>query len=79
MKFLADECCDADMIASLREGGHDILYITEFKPGTVDEEVLKKAFDENRILLTEDKGFGELVFHLRKPARGIILLRFDVR
>ncbi|MBS1259344.1 MAG: hypothetical protein MAG551_02414 [Candidatus Scalindua arabica] len=79
MKFLADECCDADMIDSLREDGHDILYITESKPGILDAEVLKKAFDESRILLTEDKGFGELVFYLRKPTRGIILLRFDVR
>ena len=34
MKFLADECCDADMIVSLREDGHDILYIiTESKQG----------------------------------------------
>jgi predicted nuclease of predicted toxin-antitoxin system len=79
MKFLADECCDADMVVSLREDGHDILYITESKPGILDEEVLKKAFDESRILLTEDKGFGELVFHLRKPTRGIVLLRFDVQ
>ena len=79
MKFLADECCDAEMVVSLREDGHDILYITESKPGILDEEVLKKAFEENRILLTEDKGFGELVFHLRKPTRGIVLLRFDVQ
>ncbi len=40
MKFLADGCCDADMIVSLREDSHDILYITEFKPGILDEEVL---------------------------------------
>lgn len=79
MKFLADECCDADMIASLRADGHDVLYIMEFKPGALDQEVLKKAFDEERILLTEDKDFGELVFHMKKPARGIVLLRFGVR
>ena len=47
MKFLADECCDADMIVSLREDGHDIVYITESKPEILDEDVLKKAFDEN--------------------------------
>ena len=79
MKFLADECCDADMIASLRADGHDVLYIMEFKPGALDQEVLKKAFDERRILLTEDKDFGELVFQMKKPARGIVLLRFGVR
>lgn len=79
MKFLADECCDADIVASLRADGHDVLYIMEFKPGAIDQDVLKKAFDEGRILLTEDKDFGELVFYMKKPARGIVLLRFDVR
>lgn len=79
MKFLADECCDADTIASLRADGHDVLYIMEFKPGAFDQEVLKKAFDEGRILLTEDKDFGELVFHMKKLAKGIVLLRFNAR
>lgn len=79
MKFLADECCDADMIASLRADGHDVVYVMEIKPGALDQEVLKKAFDEGRILPTEDKDFGEFVFHLKKSARGIVLLRFGVR
>ncbi len=48
MKFLADECCDAEMVVSLRADGHDVLYITESKTGILDEEVLKKAFDESK-------------------------------
>ena len=40
--------------------------------------MLSKAFAEDRILLTEDKDFGELVYRLQKPAYGIVLLRFDV-
>ena len=79
MKFLADECCDANIITALRKDGHDVLYILEFKPGILDKEILEKAFDEGRILLTEDKGFGELVFYLKKPTRGIVLLRFDTQ
>ena len=78
MKFLADECCDAQVVSLLRSQRHDVLYVTEFKPGALDEEVLKKAFNEKRILLTEDKDFGELVYRLKKPAYGIILLRFEV-
>lgn len=40
--------------------------------------MLKKAFEEQRILITEDKDFGELVYRLQKKAHGIILLRFRV-
>ena len=30
-------------------------------------------------MLTEDKDFGELVFRLKKPCHGIILIRIDVK
>jgi len=78
MKFFADECCDAELVARLRTEGHDVLYGIEFKPGALDKEVLEKAFTEKRILLTEDKDFGELVCRMKKPAYGVILLRFEV-
>lgn len=78
MNLLADECCDVAMVAALRADGHDVLYAVESLRGSTDEEVLRRAVDEGRILLTEDKDFGELVYRLKRPARGIILLRFDV-
>ena len=78
MKFVADECCDAGLISLLRAEGHDTIYIKEFRPGALDKEVLEKAFAEERILLTEDKDFGELIYRLEKPAYGVVLLRFDV-
>ena len=78
MKFLADECCDTGLVASLREDGHDVLYVLEKKPGVTDDEVLLDAYNERRILVTEDKDFGELVYRLKKPAEGIILIRIDV-
>ncbi len=79
MKFLADECCDTGLVASLRDDGHDVLYILDKKPGVPDEEVLLDAYSEGRILLTEDKDFGELVYRLNKPSRGIVLIRIDVK
>ena len=79
MKFLADECCDAaGLIEALRNDNHDVLYAVESLRGATDDEILARAFAENRILLTEDKDFGELVYRLRRPAQGIALLRFDV-
>ena len=44
MKFLADECCDAGLVNSLREAGHDVAYILEKKTGIADEEVLAEAY-----------------------------------
>ena len=40
MKFLADECCDADLVSSLRAAGHDVTYVTEQNAGSSDDEVL---------------------------------------
>lgn len=51
----------------------------EQNAGVSDDEVLLAAYDEGWILLTEDKDFGELAYRLKKPSRGIILLRVDVR
>ena len=78
MKFLADECCDTGLVASLRKDGHDVLYVTEKKAGAIDDEILSDAWKEERILITEDKDFGELVYRFKKPTHGIVFLRVDV-
>jgi predicted nuclease of predicted toxin-antitoxin system len=42
-----------------------------------DEEIIQKAFAENRILITNDKDFGEKVYRDRWPHKGVVLLRLD--
>jgi len=79
LKFLADECCDTGLVAALREHVHDVSYVLETNAGISDDEVLSEAYNDGRILLTEDKDFGELVYRLRKSSRGIILIRIDVK
>ena len=79
MKFLADECCDTGLVALLRKDGHDVLYQLEEGAGSEDSVVLERAYREGRILLTEDKDFGELVYRLGKRAIGVVLLRIGVR
>jgi predicted nuclease of predicted toxin-antitoxin system len=77
VKLLADECCDALLVDGLRGDGHDVLYVKEVDPGAADDTVLQMAADQQRILLTEDKDFGELVVRLKLPAYGIVLLRIN--
>lgn len=64
---------DSSLFTSSR---NDIISIIESYPGSEDEFVIKLAKKEKRILLTEDKDFGHLVFVRNIPATGVILLRF---
>lgn len=77
MKILADEGVDSPIVSRLRVLGHDVDYISEIDPGISDEEVLKIALNDSRILLTIDKDFGELVFRLKQTHAGVILIRLE--
>lgn len=78
MRFLADESCDIALGRSLRQAGHDVLEVREDRPGAEDEWVVRLAVSENRILLTEDKDFGWLIYAHGHKAIGVIFLRYPV-
>jgi len=77
VRWLVDECVDAGLVARLRRDGHDVLYMAEVAPAASDREVLARAHEESRLLLTEDKDFGDLVFRRGGQVPGIVLLRID--
>ena len=68
MKFLLDVCAASLRLQnSLAAQGHDVLSALERNPRATDEELLALAMEESRILVMEDKDFGELVFVRRLP------------
>jgi len=75
MKFLADEGVDEPIVDLLRSTGFDIHYVLETNRGADDDKVLQIANEESRVLLTQDKDFGEMVYRLQKTHLGIILIR----
>lgn len=77
MRWLVDECVDAALAVQLRILGHDVAYMSDVAPRATDTEVMSRAHSENRVLLTEDKDFGDLVFRQARPVPGIVLLRID--
>lgn len=77
MKFLADENIALAVVSFLRKQGHDVASITEISPGSSDASVLLKAEEEQRILVTSDTDFGELVYRVGQQHAGVILLRLD--
>jgi len=76
MRFLADESCDFAVVRALRTEGYDVLAVVETHRGVEDSFVLELARQEKRILLTEDKDFGQLVYASTWHEGGVILIRF---
>lgn len=77
IRLLADENIHAPLAEAWRRDGLDVGYVAEGSSGIADGEVLQRAIDEYRILVTEDKDFGELVFRLQWGVPGVILLRLS--
>ena len=77
MRWLADECVAAPLVAHLRRADHDVSSRAERFAGAADEEAIAIAQGDDRLLLTEDKDFGELLFRWRWSVPGLVLVRID--
>ncbi len=80
MKILANENLPGPAVDALREREHDVLWIRTDRPGATDEEILRLAQAQGRLVVTFDKDFGELAFRWGLPAQcGVVLLRMPVQ
>ena len=76
MKLLANENFPGLAVAALRDAGHDVFWVRTDRPGAMDDVLLHQAQDEERLVVTFDKDFGELAFRWGLPATcGVILFR----
>ena len=78
MRLLADENFPMPSVRFLRRAGYDVASILEEASGAEDPDVLARAATEGRILLTLDRGFGELIFRYhRQDAPPVIYFRIE--
>jgi predicted nuclease of predicted toxin-antitoxin system len=76
--LLFDECVDRLLAAPAFSPHARISFVRDLLPGAVDEAILNFAQSEDMILVTEDSGFGRLLFQLRlPPPKGVILIALD--
>lgn len=76
MNFLADESCDFAVVRELRAPGHDIQAVADIARGAKDADVVRLAREGRRVLLTEDKDFGRIVYAGGQGDIGVVLFRF---
>lgn len=76
IKILADENIPLLMVRQLEEKGYNIKYVSTENAGISDEDVIELANAEERILITFDSDFGDLIFKKKKVIKtGVIFLR----
>ena len=78
MRFLANENFPFPSIIILRGKGYEVISVTEVMSSAKDEVILQKAMEEQLIILTFDKDYGELLFkyfYLYPP--GVVVFRLE--
>jgi predicted nuclease of predicted toxin-antitoxin system len=76
MRLLADENLPEPLIERLRVSGHDVVAVRDLRPGISDHDVLAMAMSANRLLITRDLDFGELVIRDGVDSAGVVVLRY---
>jgi len=74
MKLLLDTCVWGGAKKTLESSGHDVVWTGDWPEDPGDEEILAKANNEGRILVTLNKDFGEIAIVKGKPHSGILRL-----
>jgi predicted nuclease of predicted toxin-antitoxin system len=74
MRLLADENIAQQIVDRLRSDGFDVLSVREQAAGTADPDLIILALSQGRVLMTEDKEFGDLLLRKGHALDGLVLL-----
>jgi len=74
MKLLLDTCVWGGALRHLRDAGYDVVWSGNWARDPGDQEILRLAYDQGRVLVTLDKDFGERAIVFGKPHGGIVRL-----
>jgi predicted nuclease of predicted toxin-antitoxin system len=78
VEFLANENFPLASIRLLRMGDHKVESVVEKFPGIKDHEILEFAKENNLVILTFDRDYGELIYRFKLvPPAGVVYFRFS--
>jgi len=77
LKFLVDVGVGRTVEEYLKQKGYETKTVRDIDPRMDDEKIIRMAVSENRMIVTMDKDFGELVYHFSMKHSGVLLLRLE--
>ena len=75
MRLLVAECTGPAVARWLGECSHDVVSVYDSARGMSDDDVIALAHSDSRILITNDRDFGEKIYRDRHPHCGVVYLR----
>jgi len=75
--FLIDVGVGKKVESHLADHGHDVKPVRSINPSMSDRDMIRLAGAEDRMVITMDKDFGELVHHSGEAHCGVLLLRME--
>jgi predicted nuclease of predicted toxin-antitoxin system len=76
LRFFCDQCVPAEISHTLRLAGHDVLNLRETLPVRAsDPEVVAKARDLDRVLISLNGDFSDIVAYPPEEYSGIIAIQ----
>lgn len=75
LRWLVDESTGRAVVEWLRHRGFDVVSVRDSMPQAGDAEIIARARTEDRVIITNDKDFGERIFRDRQGHKGVLLLR----
>jgi predicted nuclease of predicted toxin-antitoxin system len=77
VKFLVDVGVGKSVEGWLQSKNYDTKSVRDINSKASDKEILNLAKSENRMIITMDKDFGELVYRSGLSHSGVLLLRLE--
>lgn len=77
LRFLVDVGVGRGIEQYLAKEGYNTKAVRDIDPCMEDKEIIRLAHSENRMVVTMDKDFGELVYHSSMAHYGVLLLRLE--
>lgn len=76
MRFLIDNALSPILAEQLKEAGHDAAHVRDYDmQAASDEEILIRAQQEQRVVVSADTDFGTLLATRHEPEPSIVLFR----
>jgi predicted nuclease of predicted toxin-antitoxin system len=77
LRLLVDTSLGLSLEDCVRNSGHDAAFVRDIDPRLPDSAILGLAVRDQRMVVTMDKDFGELVYRVGRGHHGVLLLRME--